>query len=154
MDTLLSPDTRSIPSSEHSLGLRLYRRMQLLRIFEVRAGELCRKGEMPSFLHLYVGEEAVAVGVCDLLTQADVITSTHRGHGHALAKGLEPRQLMAEFRRAQPGAIIIMHANGRGWHTAETLPQMLQWLRRHDLTPVTLAELVAAGEPAAVQPPR
>lgn len=97
MHTLSQLEPISVPASDRALGLRLYRQMQLLRIFEVRAGELCRKGEMPSFLHLYVGEEAVAVGVCDLLTTADVITSTHRGHGHALAKGLEPRQLMAEL---------------------------------------------------------
>jgi 2-oxoisovalerate dehydrogenase E1 component len=94
MTSLSVPDT---PIAEKGLGLQLYRQMLLLRIFELRAGELCRKGEMPSFLHLYVGEEAVAVGVCSLLEPGDIITSTHRGHGHALAKGLEPRRLMAEL---------------------------------------------------------
>src|SRR5690349_18361414 len=58
-----SRETKAIgtpPTEDSALGLKLYRQMLLLRIFEARAGELCRKGEMPSFLHLYVGEEAVA----------------------------------------------------------------------------------------------
>jgi 2-oxoisovalerate dehydrogenase E1 component len=82
-------------------GTCLYEKMLLIRRFEVRAGELYRAGEMPGFIHLYVGEEAVAVGVCAHLRSTDWITSTHRGHGHALAKGLPPRELMAElFGRA------------------------------------------------------
>src|ERR1051325_1741287 len=97
MDTLVAPDDSSADDSERSRGLRLYRQMQLLRIFEVRAGELCRKGEMPAFLHLYVGEEATAVGVCSVLMNGDVVTSTHRGHGHALARGCDPNRLMAEL---------------------------------------------------------
>jgi 2-oxoisovalerate dehydrogenase E1 component len=77
--------------------LCLYRQMVLLRRFELTAQELYRKGELPGFIHLYVGEEAVAVGVCAHLRRDDWITSTHRGHGHALAKGLSPRLLMAEL---------------------------------------------------------
>src|SRR5437763_1883100 len=89
------------PKVDKELALSLYRQMLLIRVFETRAGELCRKGEMPAFLHLYVGEEATAVGVCSLLGPGDVITSTHRGHGHALAKGADPKQVMAElFGRA------------------------------------------------------
>ncbi|NBO97057.1 MAG: ABC transporter substrate-binding protein, partial [Betaproteobacteria bacterium] len=57
--------------------------MFLLRHFEQTAGILYKKGEMPGFIHLYVGEEATAVGVCAHLTHQDWITSTHRGHGHA-----------------------------------------------------------------------
>src|SRR5437016_1716831 len=75
-------------------ALDLYRRMLLIRVFETRAGELCRKGEMPAFIHLYVGEEATAVGVCSLLRDGDVLTSTHRGHGHVLARGADPGPLM------------------------------------------------------------
>lgn len=105
--------------AEKELGLQLYRQMQLLRIFESRAGELCRKGEMPSFLHLYVGEEAVAVGVCSLLEHGDVITSTHRGHGHALAKGLEPRRLMAELYGREGGI-----CGGRGGSMHLFAPQI------------------------------
>jgi 2-oxoisovalerate dehydrogenase E1 component len=89
------------PSLPPDLLVALYERMQLLREFETRAGKHYRAGEMPGFIHLYVGEEAVAVGVCAHLRDDDWITSTHRGHGHALAKGVSPEALMAElFGRA------------------------------------------------------
>jgi 2-oxoisovalerate dehydrogenase E1 component len=77
--------------------LALYRCMALLRRFESVAQIACRKGETPGFLHLYIGEEAVAAGVCAHLRPTDWITSTHRGHGHALAKGMPPTVLMAEL---------------------------------------------------------
>jgi 2-oxoisovalerate dehydrogenase E1 component len=90
--------TRSASREE---AFRLYETMLRIRLFETRAGELCRKGEMPAFLHLYIGEEATAAGVCSQLEVRDQITSTHRGHGHALAKGADPKRLMAElFGRA------------------------------------------------------
>lgn len=71
--------------------------MVLLRRFELAAQVLNRGGRLPGFLHLYIGEEATAVGVCAHLRDSDWITSTHRGHGHALAKGVDPRHLMAEL---------------------------------------------------------
>ena len=77
--------------------LALYERMLLLRRFEQAAQTACRKGETPGFLHLYIGEEATGVGICDHLRPSDWITSTHRGHGHALAKGMNPDTLMAEL---------------------------------------------------------
>ena len=77
--------------------LRLYEQMMLLRKFELTAQVLNRNGKLPGFLHLYIGEEASAVGVCAHLKPDDWITSTHRGHGHALAKGVSPRALMAEI---------------------------------------------------------
>lgn len=77
--------------------VELYKQMQLLRKFELAAQVACRSGETPGFLHLYVGEEAVAVGVCAHLKRSDWVTSTHRGHGHALAKGMDPNVLMAEL---------------------------------------------------------
>jgi len=77
--------------------LRLYEEMRLIREFETRAGKHYRAGEMPGFIHLYVGEEAVAVGVCAHLRTDDWITSTHRGHGHALAKGVPAEAVMAEL---------------------------------------------------------
>ncbi len=64
-----------------------YRRMLTIRFFEERVNELYRSAKMPGLAHLYIGEEAVAVGVCSALRQDDYITSTHRGHGHCLAKG-------------------------------------------------------------------
>jgi 2-oxoisovalerate dehydrogenase E1 component len=89
--------------------LRLYERMVLLRRFEQAAQIACRTGETPGFLHLYIGEEAVATGVCAHLRPADWITSTHRGHGHALAKGMDPKALMAELYGKGGGVV-----GGRG----------------------------------------
>lgn len=77
--------------------LHLYEQMLILRRFELTAQDLYRKGVMPGFIHLYVGEEATGVGVCANLRREDWITSTHRGHGHSLAKGVPPRQVMAEL---------------------------------------------------------
>ncbi len=89
--------------------IELYERMVLLRRFESVAQLACRKGETPGFLHLYIGEEATAVGVCAHLKPTDWITSTHRGHGHALAKGMDPNILMAELFGKQGGC-----CGGRG----------------------------------------
>ena len=89
--------------------VELYRQMSLLRKFELAAQVACRAGETPGFLHLYIGEEAVAVGVCAHLTATDWITSTHRGHGHALAKGMDPNVLMAELYGKRDGC-----CGGRG----------------------------------------
>lgn len=75
----------------------LFETMTLLRRFESVAQVACRKGETPGFLHLYIGQEAVASGVCAHLRQTDWVTSTHRGHGHALAKGADPGRVMAEL---------------------------------------------------------
>jgi acetoin:2,6-dichlorophenolindophenol oxidoreductase subunit alpha len=80
-----------------SLALSLYRTMVELREFELKAYEIFRNGKMPGFIHLYVGEEAVAAGVCAHLKKDDFVTSTHRGHGHALAKGISARAAMAEL---------------------------------------------------------
>ena len=77
--------------------LDLYRTMVRLREFELKIQELYRSGVLPGFVHLYVGEEAVAAGVCAHLSKTDMLWSTHRGHGHALAKGVPGRQVMAEL---------------------------------------------------------
>jgi TPP-dependent pyruvate/acetoin dehydrogenase alpha subunit len=77
--------------------LDLYRRMQLIRRFEERVYLLYLQGEIPGTLHQSQGQEAVAVGVCDVLRGTDWITSTHRPHGHALAKGVDLRAAMAEL---------------------------------------------------------
>ncbi|MGA1649448.1 MAG: thiamine pyrophosphate-dependent enzyme, partial [Ilumatobacteraceae bacterium] len=65
----------------------LHRRMVRIRLFEEAAGRLAEAAKLPGFLHLYVGEEAVAAGVCAALNDDDHITSTHRGHGHLAALG-------------------------------------------------------------------
>ncbi len=74
-----------------------YREMLLIRRFEEKVEERFRAGELPGFLHVAIGQEAVAVGVCRALQDDDVIASTHRAHGHTLAKGTHPNELMAEL---------------------------------------------------------
>jgi len=77
--------------------LGFYRTMVRIRTFEMRASELFAAGFIPGFVHLYAGEEAVATGVCANLTDRDFITSTHRGHGHLIAKGGKLNLMMAEL---------------------------------------------------------
>ena len=74
-----------------------YKKILELRLFELKVQELYRNGRLPGFVHLYVGEEAVAVGVCAHLESADLVFSTHRGHGHALAKGVPASIVLAEL---------------------------------------------------------
>ena len=82
-----------------------YRRMLLIRRFEERVIQLVNANEIAGTTHEYIGEEAIAVGVCTMLQQADVITSTHRGHGHIIAKGGDVKRMMAELfgRRTHAG---------------------------------------------------
>lgn len=75
----------------------MYERMLKIRHFETRVMELFAAGEMPGFVHLYLGQEAVAVGACAALRDDDYITSTHRGHGHIIAKGADIKYMMAEL---------------------------------------------------------
>lgn len=77
--------------------IRLYRTMCRIRAFETKVQELFAANMIPGFVHLSIGEEAVAAGVSSVLRPDDYITSTHRGHGHVLAKGAEPRRMMAEL---------------------------------------------------------
>jgi pyruvate dehydrogenase E1 component alpha subunit len=79
------------------LQMDLHRRMVRIRLFEEAAGRLAEAAKLPGFLHLYVGEEAVAAGVCGTLNDDDHITSTHRGHGHLVAKGGDFNRMMAEL---------------------------------------------------------
>ena len=95
--------------------LDLYRRMLLIRRFEERAAELRMAGFIPGFLHPYIGQEAVAVGVCAALGPGDAITSTHRGHGHMLARGASPGRMYAElyartdgYNRAKGGSLHMI----------------------------------------------
>jgi TPP-dependent pyruvate/acetoin dehydrogenase alpha subunit len=83
--------------------LRLHRTMATVRSFEETAGRLLAAGELPGFLHLSIGQEAVAAGVCEVLTDEDYLTTTHRGHGHCIAKGGEVRAMMAELFGAEGG---------------------------------------------------
>jgi pyruvate dehydrogenase E1 component alpha subunit len=83
--------------------LEFYQRMKLIREFELRAINERRGGLIPGFIHSCVGQEATAVGACAALRQNDVITSTHRGHGHLIAKGGEPKYMMAELAARSTG---------------------------------------------------
>jgi TPP-dependent pyruvate/acetoin dehydrogenase alpha subunit len=104
--TLLAKKEDAVERDE---ALGLYRRMLEIRRFEEKAQELFRAGSLPGFIHLYIGEEAVAVGVCSNLKEEDYVVSTHRGHGHALAKGVPPREVMAELWGKESGS-----CGGRG----------------------------------------
>jgi acetoin:2,6-dichlorophenolindophenol oxidoreductase subunit alpha len=98
------------------------RRMCSIRSFDSTAGELFADGEIPGFVHLYIGEEAVAVGACAALDEDDYISSTHRGHGHCIAKGLDPAGMMAELYGKRDG-----YCNGKGgsMHIADVDAGML-----------------------------
>jgi acetoin:2,6-dichlorophenolindophenol oxidoreductase subunit alpha len=98
------------------LGLEMYRRMTLIRLFEEQANELYRSAKMPGLTHLYSGEEGVAVGVCSALRSDDWITSTHRGHGHCLAKGAEPGRMFAELLGKEAG---YCRGKGGSMHIAD-----------------------------------
>src|SRR3954449_5827627 len=84
--------------------LELHRRMLVIRGFEQRVSKLYRSGEVPGFVHLSIGQEASAVGACWPLGEGDAITSTHRGHGHCLAKGLDPLGMFAELMAKDHGS--------------------------------------------------
>ena len=96
--------------------LQRYREMVTIRMFEERVNELYRSGKMPGLAHLYIGEEAVAVGVCSGLKQDDLITSTHRGHGHCLAKGADIGRMFAELLGKEAG---YCHGKGGSMHIAD-----------------------------------
>jgi acetoin:2,6-dichlorophenolindophenol oxidoreductase subunit alpha len=85
------------------LQMDMHRRMVRIRLFEEAAGRLAEANKLPGFLHLYVGQEAVAAGVCAALTDDDQITSTHRGHGHLVAKGGQFNEMMAELMGKSTG---------------------------------------------------
>jgi TPP-dependent pyruvate/acetoin dehydrogenase alpha subunit len=98
------------------VALQLYETMQRIRSFEVAVIELFARGKIPGFLHTYVGEEAVAAGVCAVLRPDDKIISTHRGHGHLIAKGGQLDLMMAELFGKRTG---YCKGKGGSMHIAE-----------------------------------
>src|SRR5437660_10744071 len=96
--------------------LRMYRRMYSIRQFEEHANDLYLRALMPGLTHLYEGEEAVAVGICEALRPDDYITSTHRGHGHCLAKGAAPNRMFAELLGKEAG---YCRGKGGSMHIAD-----------------------------------
>jgi pyruvate dehydrogenase E1 component alpha subunit len=102
--------------------LDAYRTMRTIRGFEQGLNELSQAGKVPGFLHLYAGEEAVAAGVCSHLADGDAIASTHRGHGHSIAKGVDLNAMMAEIFGRRTG---ICGGKGGSMHIADTDRGML-----------------------------
>ena len=96
--------------------MELFRKMLLIRKVEEALGAASLAGDLPGPVHLYVGQEAVAVGVCAHLTDRDWIASTHRGHGHFLAKGGEAKLLVAEVYGRENG---ICKGRGGSMHVAD-----------------------------------
>jgi pyruvate dehydrogenase E1 component alpha subunit len=101
---------------------RLYRTMLTIRLFETRISREFRTGEIPGFVHSYVGQEAVAAGVCANLRDDDWITSTHRGHGHSIAKGCSLAGMMAEIYGRETG---LCKGRGGSMHIADFRRGML-----------------------------
>jgi TPP-dependent pyruvate/acetoin dehydrogenase alpha subunit len=102
----MSTATDSLKSEaqvETGRWLHMYRRMVTIRLFEEQVNDLYTRALMPGLAHLYSGEEAVAVGVCEALRNDDYITSTHRGHGHCVAKGAAPDRMFAELLGKEAG---------------------------------------------------
>jgi TPP-dependent pyruvate/acetoin dehydrogenase alpha subunit len=96
--------------------MRMYRQMLSIRLFEEQVNELYKRALMPGLAHLYSGEEAVAVGICEALRADDYITSTHRGHGHCLAKGAAPDRMFAELLGKEAG---YCRGKGGSMHIAD-----------------------------------
>ncbi len=102
--------------------LTAYRSMRTIRDFEERVHDEFAGGDIPGFVHLYAGEEASAVGICSHLTEADAIASTHRGHGHCIAKGVEINGMMAEIYGRVTGSC---KGKGGSMHIADLSKGML-----------------------------
>ncbi len=107
---------------ERGMLLGAYRKMVQIRVFEDLAGKNFAAGLVPGFVHLYAGEEAVAVGVCAHLTDTDYITSTHRGHGHCIAKGVDIDGMVAELMGKSTG---VCGGKGGSMHIADVDKGML-----------------------------
>ena len=108
------------PASAGSMNtdayLRMYRQMVKIRAFEDNANQLYLSAKMPGLTHMYSGQEAVAVGICEALDATDNITSTHRGHGHCLAKGAEFRKMFCELLGKEEG---YCRGKGGSMHIAD-----------------------------------
>jgi TPP-dependent pyruvate/acetoin dehydrogenase alpha subunit len=115
MKTAADP-TKTEAVAEAERGTRLYRQMVRIRLFEEQVNELYTRALMPGLAHLYIGEEAVAVGICEALKKADYVTSTHRGHGHCLAKGATPDRMFAELLGKEAG---YCRGKGGSMHIAD-----------------------------------
>ena len=114
--TIATDQTKSSAAAKAEQWIRMYRRMVMIREFEDQVNELYLRALMPGLAHLYAGEEAVAVGICEALRPTDYITSTHRGHGHCLAKGASPDRMFAELLGKEAG---YCRGKGGSMHIAD-----------------------------------
>ncbi|MBK5255633.1 MAG: pyruvate dehydrogenase (acetyl-transferring) E1 component subunit alpha, partial [Vicinamibacteria bacterium] len=89
--------SKGAPGLDRAEALRLYRQMLLIRRFEERAQQIYVEGKIGGFLHLYIGQEAIACGIMSLLHKDDYFIGAYRDHGYTLARGADPRPLMAEL---------------------------------------------------------
>jgi pyruvate dehydrogenase E1 component alpha subunit len=112
----MSTTTSQKVGTDRPLWLDAYKLMRRIRRFDEKANELYRSAKMPGLTHLYIGQEGVAVGVCSALRRDDWITSTHRGHGHCLAKGAELHRMFAELLGKEPG---YCRGKGGSMHIAD-----------------------------------
>ncbi|CAM3983323.1 thiamine pyrophosphate-dependent dehydrogenase E1 component subunit alpha [Alicyclobacillus pomorum] len=110
------------PALTHDKAVWMYQKMVEIRKFEDAVHDLFAKGKLPGFVHLYAGEEAIAVGVCAHLAETDYITSTHRGHGHCIAKGCDLDGMMAEIYGKATG---LCKGKGGSMHIADLTKGML-----------------------------
>jgi acetoin:2,6-dichlorophenolindophenol oxidoreductase subunit alpha len=109
-------DKTPVAGGETERFLQMYRQMVAIRLFEEQVNDLYTRALMPGLAHLYIGEEAVAVGICSALRADDYITSTHRGHGHCLAKGASPDRMFAELLGKKAG---YCRGKGGSMHIAD-----------------------------------
>lgn len=114
---MTTPDTMTREIARH-----VHATMVRIRVFESRVEELFKAGTLPGFVHTYLGEEAIAAGVCAALRGDDYITSTHRGHGHAIAKGVDLDAIMAELYGKETGTC---RGRGGSMHIADFSVGML-----------------------------
>lgn len=110
------PDSADESTIDAEQWLHMYEQMCKIRAFEEAANELYLSAKMPGLTHMYVGEEAVAVGVCEALRRDDYITSTHRGHGHCLAKGANLQRMFCELLGKEEG---YCRGKGGSMHIAD-----------------------------------
>jgi len=128
--------TSQNPAIDSELMLYMFRTMVKIREFEETSGKLAQQAKIPGTVHLYSGEEAVAVGVCSNLNPTDAITSTHRGHGHCIAKGGDVKLMFAELYGRATG---YCHGKGGSMHIADL-----------DLGILGANGIVAGGAPIAM----
>ena len=116
MSSQVETQQSQVASYDEDLLRRMYRLLREIREFELTAQNLSDSGEIPGPIHLYLGQEAVAVGTCLALGEEDIIGSTHRGHGHVLAKGADIDRMMAELAGKETG---LNHGRGGSMHMVD-----------------------------------